>query len=125
MLLNVADHIRIDDPTAEQLGHHLRHLAAEAPFLVLDADVGHYIQATPAASGLRVEWRHEADHRFMVVDVERAEAAFAAFRRSDEPTLRSFPWRRLHAFNDPHRLMLLCAVAALAIATAIVLSVIL
>ena len=38
MVLKVGDRQRIDDPTPEQIAHHLRNLPAEAPFLILDAD---------------------------------------------------------------------------------------
>jgi hypothetical protein len=94
---------RIDDPTPEQIEHHLGNLSVDAPFLILDADEKCFIQATPRGEGFRVEWRQEAQHRFTQVPVDRAVEAFLAFRRWDEPALKAFPWRRLSVWNDPYR----------------------
>src|SRR5262249_16283700 len=86
-------------------GQHLRNLPADAPFLILNADVEHFLQATPVDGGerFRVEWRREREHRFMIVASEVAERAFAAFTRRDEPALRSFPWKRMGYWQDAHR----------------------
>jgi hypothetical protein len=116
MFLDVGHRERFDDPTPEQIGHHLRSLSAEAPFVVLHSDDAQFIQATPEGDGLRVEWRQEAEQRFMLVPVERAEQSFLAFRRWDEAALGAFPWRRLRAYNDPYRLVAFALAALTAIA---------
>ena len=71
MFLNVGDRERIDDPTPEQIAHHLRNLPADAPFLILNADDEQFIQTTPAGDVFRVEWRQEATQRFMLVPLDR------------------------------------------------------
>jgi hypothetical protein len=60
MFLHIGNGERIDNPTPEQIGHHLRNLPGNAPFLILNADDEHFIQATPAGDLFRVEWRQEA-----------------------------------------------------------------
>ena len=40
--------------------------------------------------------------RFVLLPVDRAEAALLAFHRWDEAALNTFPWRRLTVFNDPN-----------------------
>ena len=116
MFLDVGNRQRIDDPTPEQVEHHLRNLPAGAPFLILNADDEHFIQATPAGERFRVEWRQEAHQRFAIVPVDRAVEAFFAFQRWDEPALKAFPWRRLTLLNDPYRRAVFAAVILLAIA---------
>jgi hypothetical protein len=116
MFLDVANRQRIDDPTPEQIAHHLRNLPAAAPYLILIADDEHFVQATPAGDEFRVEWRQEAQQRFMLVSVDRAEESFLAFQRWDEPTLKAFPWRRLSVFNDPYRRVIIAVAILLVIA---------
>jgi hypothetical protein len=113
MYLDVGGQQRIDDPTPEQIAHHLRNLpAADAPFVVLCADDDQYIQATvpppaakPGAAGDSrwVEWRQETRRRYAVVPLAQAEEAFLAYRRFDEDAVLRLPWRRLTVFNDVHR----------------------
>lgn len=104
MFLSVDFADRIENPTPSQIAEQVRKMPDDVDVLILDADAEHYLQAAShPAGGIRVEWRQEATHRFMIVPVERAEEAFLAFGRWDEATLRSFPWRRLTAFNDPYR----------------------
>ena len=104
MYLEVGTRERIDHPTPQQIGHHLRNLPAEAPFLILNGDAEMFLQATPAQGDrFRVEWRQEREHRFMIVAPEVAERAFAAFVRWDEPALRSFPWKRMGFWQSPYR----------------------
>jgi hypothetical protein len=116
MFLDVGNRQRIDDPTPEQIEHHLRNLPAEAAFVVLNADEEHFIQATPAGGSFRVEWRQEAQQRFALVPVDRAAQAFLAFHRWDEPALKSFPWRRLSLWNDPYLRVVMVAVVLVVIA---------
>ncbi len=114
----MADQQRIDNPTTAQIGHSLRNLPPDAPFVILNADDEQFIQAMPAGKAYRVEWRQESEQRFMIVSIDRAEEAFAAFGRWDERALQSLPWRRLTLFNDPYRrLVLIVAVAALLLLT--------
>jgi hypothetical protein len=122
MFLNIGNLQSIDDPTPEQIAFRLRNLPADAPFLILDADQEHFIQAMPVRGVFRVEWRQEGQQRFMLVPLERAEEALQAFRRWDEPALMAFPWKRLTVFNDPYRRVIFCfaALALLAVAWAIV-----
>ncbi len=115
MFLDVANRLRIDDPTPEQIEHHLRNLPADAPFLILDADDEQFIQATQAGDLVRVEWRQEERQRFMFVSIDRAAEAFLAFRRWDEPALAAFPWRRLGLLNDPYRRAVLAGVLAVSV----------
>jgi hypothetical protein len=75
MFLDVGNLYRIDNPTPGQIAHHLRNLPAEAPFLILNADDRQFIQAMPAGDGFRVEWRQEAEQRFMLAALDRAEAS--------------------------------------------------
>ena len=104
MYLEVGTRERIDDPTPQQIGHHLRNLPADAPFLILEVDVESFVQAIPAEGDrFRVEWRQEREHRFMIVAPEVAERAFAAFVRWDETALRSFPWKRMGFWQNPYR----------------------
>jgi hypothetical protein len=116
MYLDIANRQRIDDPTPEQIGQSFGSLPADAPFLILNADEEHFIQATPADDGFRVEWRQEAEQRFMIVPTDRALEAFLAFRRWDEPALRAFPWRRLRVWNDPYRYVIVGAAVLMIIA---------
>ena len=116
MFLEIGNGQRIDDPTPEQIGHHLRNLPADAPFLILNADEEQYVQATPGGEGFRVEWRQEGQHRFTFVSVDRAAEVFLAFRRWDEPALKALPWRRLTLWNDPYRRVVVVAVVVLVVA---------
>ena len=40
MYLVVGKHERVEDPTPEQISHHLRNPPGDAPFLILNADDG-------------------------------------------------------------------------------------
>ena len=118
MYLDVGNRLRIDDPTPEQVAHHLSRLPADAPFLVLNADAEHFVQAASLPSDttgrLRVEWRQESRQSYMLAPAAGAERALLAFLRWDEPALRAMPWRRLSLWNDPHRQVVL-AVAILVV----------
>jgi hypothetical protein len=103
MYLTVGNNQRIDEPTAEQIAWHLNHLPSDAPFLILNADAEHFLQATPVGDAVRVEWRQESHQRYMLVTRDQAEQLFDAFRRWDEPSLSAFPWKRLGMLNDPYR----------------------
>ena len=76
------------------------------------------MQATPRGDAFRVEWRQEAQQRFMLVPVDQAEQSFLAFRRWDEPALQSLPWQRLTLLNDPYRRVMI--VLLIFVATALV-----
>jgi hypothetical protein len=115
MYLDIGNRQCIDEPTVEQIEFHLRHLPAEAPFVILNADEEQFIQAIPAGDVFRVEWRQEAQHRFMLCPIDRAEQAFQAFRHWDETALNEFPWRRLTVFNDPYCRCMVIGLIALAI----------
>jgi len=110
MFLDIGNQQRISDPTMEQVGLSFSNLPADAPFVILDADTEHFIQAMPAGTAWRVEWRQEAEQRFMIVNLDDAEEAFAAFYRWDEAALTSFPWKRLTLWNDPHRQRMFSAI---------------
>jgi hypothetical protein len=116
MYFDIGNRQRIDDPTPEQIRHYLRNLPADAPFIILNADEEHFIQAIPAGALFRVEWRQEAQHRFMLVPLDRAEESFMAFRRWDEAGLKAFAWQRLGLFNDPYRRVVIVACVFLAVA---------
>ena len=103
MILDIGNLERIENPTAEQIIHYLRHLASDS-FLILDADAQLFIQATLARGGrYRVEWRQEDVQRFAIVPLEQAEALLLAFARWDEAGLEAVKWRRLGLLNDPYR----------------------
>jgi hypothetical protein len=90
MFLDVGNLQRIDDPTPEQVAHHLRNLPPDAPFLILNADDEQFIQATPAGAAWRVEWRQGTMQRFVLVSLDRTEEALRAFLRWDEPASPAF-----------------------------------
>ena len=118
MYLEVGNRLRIDDPTPEQVSHHLSHLPADAPFLILNADAEHFVQATslPADAGgrLRVEWRQESRQSYMLAPAADAKRALLAFLRWDEAELRTMPSKGLSLRNDPYRQLVL-AVALVAV----------
>ena len=116
MFLDIGNGERIDNPTPEQIGHYLRNLPGNAPFLILNADDEHFIQATPAGDLFRVEWRQEAQQWFMVVPLDGAVQSFLAFRSWDEQALKAFAWKRLGLLNDPYRRMVLALLIFVAVA---------
>ena len=99
------------------MAKHLRHLPADAPFLILSADENLFIQVMPHGSAYRVEWRQEDDHRFTIVPLERAEELFAAFLKWDEPALTAASWKRLRWYNGPVNLATLGGAAMFAAAS--------
>jgi hypothetical protein len=93
----------IVDPSAEQVRHFLRFMPPEAPFVVLSADDGSFMQAVFAGEHYRVEYR--TDKRLHVAHLPFQEAAEAleAFRRGDESYRESVAWRRVSLLNDLSR----------------------
>jgi hypothetical protein len=122
MHLDVGNLHRLDNPTPEQIAHHLRNLPADAPFMTLHAAQQRYLEVTPFKAGLLVGWHEANQHRHLRATLETAEAAFWGFLRSDEQFLRSLPWRCVRWFSDPFDMVgyLIAAMVWIAVLTLLV-----
>ena len=117
MQLNLGDVETIDDPTVEDLQHHLRYLPAESPFVILDRDEDAFIQAKfdSMAGSYVVELKHEGKtyHRF--ANYEGAVRSFEAFLNG-QPMADFAKWRRKTIFTTPNHPLVLTVLCVFMVA---------
>lgn len=101
MKLNLGGLETIDSPTPEQVGHYLRFMPAESPFVVLECMEGVFIQAVIEDDLYRVEYRENEVQWFVQTDYEKACELFWCFMDESCDLARSTDWKKLTAFNTP------------------------
>jgi len=102
MILDARNVERIENPTAEQVEHYLRFMPPQAPFVILSASEGRFIQAAFVDDAYRVQYREGGRQSFAKVPIDDAVKLFEAYRIGDASFKDAVSWRRLTVLNDPH-----------------------
>lgn len=102
MFLCVGNSERIDNPSEEQVRHFLRYMQPDAPFVILNADDDHFMQATPAGDVYRVEVRKGKRQFFAHLPFDKAALLFESFRTDNIAYEQAASWHRLGMLNDPY-----------------------
>jgi len=103
MLLCVGNSEQIDNPSEEQVRHFLRYMQPGAPFVILNVDDDHFMQATPDGDVYRVEVRKGKRLFFTHVPVDKAAQLFESFRTDSTAYEQAASWHRLSVLNDRYR----------------------
>jgi hypothetical protein len=118
MTLDVGNVHHIENPTADAVQQHLRHLPRQAPFLTLSKDDKRFIQAKPYSGGYRVEWHDGRESRRALATMDATEKLMLAYLRGDDSAvLRDTKWRQLSVYNDPFYWLLAAGAVCAAVLT--------
>ncbi len=101
MKLSLGELETISDPTPEQVSHYLQFMPAESPFIILESQENHFIQAIVEDGSYRVEYKDGRSQWFVKADYAKARELFWCFMDQACDISRADEWKKLTALNTP------------------------